>query len=296
MQEIIWSVCQDSNCSQLQGFVKSLRDNGYDGRIIVWSEFEIAGAETRPIDSSIILDQGGMWKFEYMKRLSQTESNSIFAYFSPNHYAVKALPSSFQKLLGDNNVMCFLEANIVGNNVIRKSWMNINNYSIYDMAKSFGLVSDSFYNLNANHFIIKSDYVQKFINLRNEIPDYIRKRGYNPSDEFILSMIINTVSSNTEAMTISNNDPWYAIDWKGFFKGKLPNSNPWESEDYFTGKTRTASPSIIMCPSSGDALYNFGKNLLGKRIVSELSKPLAKGCASCQRSKPQVEVIPAQKG
>jgi len=296
MQEIIWSVCQDNNCSQLQGFVKSLRDNGYEGRILVWSEFEISGAETKPIDSSIILDSGGLWKFEYVKRLAQTEQNSVLAYFSPNHYAVKAMPNSLEKLMGDNNIMCFLEANIIGNNVIRKTWMNINNHQIYDMAKSFGLVSNEFYNLNANHFIIKSSYVESFIKLRNELPDYIRKRGHNPNDELLLSMIINTVSQNAKDLTISNNDSWYAIDWKGFFRGKLPSSNPWESEDYFTGKTRTATPAIIMCPSSGDALSNFGKNFLGKKIVSDLNKPLAKGCSSCQRSRPQAEVIPAQKG
>lgn len=296
MQEIIWSVCQDYNCPQLQGFVKSLRDNGYDGRILVWSEFEINGAETKPLDPSIILDPAGMWKFDYLKKMAAIEQDAIFAYFSPFHYVVKSLPGSFSELIKDNDIFCFLESNIISNFSVRKTWMNINNFNIYDMARSYGMVKDGFYNLNANHFIIKSSYIENFIKLRNEMPDFLRKRSANINDELVLSMIVNAVCKDVDGLLLKNNENWYGIDWKGFFKSKLPNSMIWDSEDYFTGKVRGISPAIVMCPNSSDALTNFGKNLVGKRIVEEKDKPLNKGCGSCQRNKPQTQVIPANKG
>jgi hypothetical protein len=109
-------------------------------------------------------------------------------------------------------------------------------------------------------------------------------------------MVINTVCKDVDGLLLKNNENWYGIDWKGFFKSKLPNSMIWDSEDYFTGKIRGISPSIVMCPNSHDALTNFGKNLVGKRIVEEINKPLNKGCNSCQRNKPQTQVVPANKG
>lgn len=290
MQEIIWSVCSENECQQLQGFVNSLRNHNYSGRIVVWSEFEISGAETRPIDPSVMFDSNGLWKFEYLKRVSQIEQNAIFSYFSPKHFNIRSFPSSFSSLMKDEDVFSFVENNIISPSANKNTWSGINAFQLFDAAKSFGMARDVFYNLNANHFIIKSSFINDFISLIYSVPDHLRRRGFRVNDELMLAYAINTSAKNIENMTMETNKEWYGIDWKGAFKDRLPDGLEWGMEEYFTGKIRQVNPSIIMCPNSLEKLSNLGKNYMGKSIVSEKDKPVKKDCRSCQRSRPGASV------
>lgn len=284
MKEIIWSVCTGEDCNVLQSFVKSLRNNGFNDDIVVFSEFSIDGAASMTIDNSIIFDKLGLWKFEYLKRLSSAHGDAIFAYFSPQHICVKKLPLSFSELLMDMDIFCFLESNIVGSSAIRDSWVGVNRFKLHDVAKSFGVLHNYFYNLNANHFIIKSSFVNHFSQLKENLYQHMSKRGMVVNDEIVLSFIVNMVNDDIEKMLIKNNSQYYCLDWKGFFQNRLPDGSHWDSEDYFTGSVVSCNSSLVYCPNSYGVMSKSGRNMLGSRI-SDVQNIKSSGCGACKRNK-----------
>lgn len=284
MKEIMWSVCVGDECSALQSFVKSLRNNEFGGDFVAFSEFSIDGASSIPIDNSIVFDKLGLWKFEYLKRLAGKYDNSIFAYFSPRHFCVKQLTKTISDLISDSELFCFLESNIIGKGAIRDSWVGTNRFQLYDAAKSFGILNNYFYNLNANHFIIKSSFVENFSKLKENLYIHMAKRGIAVNDEIVLSFITNMVNDSVEKMLLKNNSQHYCLDWKGYFKNKLPDNSHWDSEDYFTGSIVPCNSSIVYCPNSYEIMYKSGRNMLGSRI-SEVKGSTSSGCGSCRRNK-----------
>ena len=286
MREIIWSVCNGDSCLEVQGFVRSLRASGYSGEIIVWSEFEINGAESIPTNPGIEKDGRGMWKFEYLKKINELYPDALLAYFSPNHYVSHALTASFTEIMNDEPALCFLESNAVSDLIRRNEWCGINTYQLYDVSRSFGNMSDTFFNLNANHFFVKADYVNDFYQLIHEAATHLKKRDLKINDELCLSLVLNTIAKNKESINISANKNIYGIDIKGVFKDRLPDGTIWETEEWFTGRKMNVNPAIVLCPSGSSPLRNLGRTSLGSRIVAEGEKPVSKGCKGCQRSKP----------
>ena len=286
MKELIWSVCVGEECNVLQSFVKSLRSNGFSDDFVAFSEFSIDGASSLPIDNSIVFDKLGLWKFEYLKRLASKYENTILAYFSPQHFCVKQLPKSMGELVGNSELFCFLESNIVGNGAVRDSWVGANRFQLHDAAKSFGVLNNYFYNLNANHFIIKSSFVENFSKLKENLYSHMLKRGMMVNDEVVLSFIANMVNDDIEGMLLKNNSQYYCLDWKGFFKNKLPDSSHWDSEDYFTGNIIPCNSSLVYCPNSSQIMSKSGRNMLGSRI-SDVKNIGSGGCGSCNRKKKQ---------
>ena len=292
MREIIWSVCSGDNCLAFQGFVRSLRASGYAGDIIVWSEFQITGAENIPLDQKIEIDSGGMWKFDYMKKVHELYPDALLAYFGPYHYSAHKLPTSFAELMKEEDAMCFLESDILCENTRKLEWSGINNYQLYDTSRTFGNLSDQFYNLNANHFFVKPDYVNTFYELISEASSHLKIRLLKISDEICLSMVMNTICKNKNACSIRENENWYAMDVQNIFKDKLPDATAWETEEWFTGEKSMVNPALMLITGNLNTLKNLGRSTLGPRITKDGQAPVAKGCSSCQRSKPQMEVKP----
>lgn len=279
--EIVWSVCVDNDCLSLQGFVASLRSSGYSGKIVVWSDFEIVGADSFPIDASVKISNDGLWKFEYMKKLNELYPDATIAYFSCKHYVVKPLPSSFNELMKDESAMCFIEDNILSESSIRNTWAGMSPYVLLDISRSFGNINNEIFNLNTNHFFVKGSFVQDFYRMIKEAIIHIGKRKFVANEELVLSIVMSVVIKDQNAVRMMNNSSFYGIDISDVFKDKLPDGNDWESKSWITGVFKSINPSIILCNSNNNNLKNLGRISLGKRITKENNK--TKGCTSCNR-------------
>jgi len=290
MREIMWSVCSGDACLPLQGFVSSIRSAGNQHEFVVWSDFEISGATSIPLDESIKFDPNGMWKFEYMLKAHEKYPDSILSYWGTHHYMTHNFTQSFDDFMGEENCVSFLESNLMGGNLQRNSWNDINVLQFSDSVRSFGNLSNSCYNLNANHFFIRPGFVKDFYTMVSIVTIHLRQRGIKVNDEMVLSAIMNTNMINKEKYLISKNSDLYGIDITGIFSEKLPDGSHWISEDYFTGIKTEINPKMVFCPLNRNNLRNLGRQHLGKRISkASAGQPVNKGCGACQRSKPQIK-------
>ena len=288
MKEIIWSACSNDSCLALQGFVRSLRSSGYSGPVVAWSDFHITGADNIPLDYSIPMDNAGMWKFEYFKKMQEAYPDSILAYFSPQHYVSAKLPFTFDEVMKEEKAMSFLESNIVGDSSRKEEWCGVQGFRLYDASRSFGNLRDSYYNLNANHFFVRPEFSKDFSLLIQSASEHLTKRGYKLSDELCLSMVMNLIGINIENVLLKSNYNFYGIDLLGAFKDKLPDGNPWETADWITGERSLVNPALSYIPSNVNSLRNLGRVSLGPRISKDPNSPVNKTCGACQRSKPQI--------
>lgn len=290
MREIIWSVCSGDSCLALQGFVRSLRAAGNQNEFVAWSDFDISGATSIPLDNSVKFDPNGMWKFEYLIKLHERYPDAILSYFGAHHYMIYNFAQSFDEFMGTEQCVSFLESNLMGDNLQRNSWNDINVLQFSDAVRSFGNLTNSCYNLNANYFSVRPDFVKDFYQMTKIASEHLRKRNMKINDEMILSVIMNTSMQNKEKYLISNNTDFYGIDISGSFSEKLPDGTEWTSEDYFTGIKSQVNPKLVFCPLNRHSLKNLGRQHLGKRISNNLAgQPVNKGCGACQRSKPLVK-------
>lgn len=290
MREIMWSVCSGDACLYLQGFIRSLRAAGNQHEFLVWSDFDISGAISMPLDASIRFDQSGMWKFEYMIKVHEKYPDAILSYWGTHHYMVKNFTQSFDDFMGEENCVSLLESNLMGENLQRNSWNDVNVLQFSDFVRSFGNLSNSCYNLNANHFFVRPGFVKDFYTMTSMVSSHFKQRGVKVNDEMVLSTVMNTNMINKDRYLISNNTDFYGIDITGVFSEKLPDGNSWISEDYFTGVKTDINPNMVFCPLNRHNLRNLGRQHLGKRISNaSISQPVNKGCGACQRSKPQIK-------
>jgi hypothetical protein len=233
-----------------------------------------------------------MWKFEYLSKLHSMHPDALLAYFGPNHYMVYNFTNSLSELMGDEHCLSFLESNLMGDNLQRQEWNEINVLQFSDAVRSFGNLSNDCYNLNANHFMVRPNFVNDFYSMTKLASDHLRKRNMKVNDELVLSVIMNTNMQDKNKYLISNNSDTYGIDVTGVFTDKLPDGTAWTSEDYFTGVKSQVNPKLIFCPFNKHNIKNIGRQHLGKRISNiATGQPVNKGCGACQRSKPPVKEV-----
>jgi hypothetical protein len=285
MKEIMWSVCTGDNCLALQGFVRSLRSLGVNTEFVAWSEFNISGAESIPFDYAVENDPQGMWKFDYFKKTRELYPDALLAYFSPQHYVSSKIEKNFNELMKDEDALCFLESNIIGEDSTRDEWGGVQGFRLYDASRSFGNLNSSFYNVNANHFFVKPHFGVEFMNLIKSASSHLSARGYKPTDELCLAMVVNLIRKNEESCKLSENQDFYGIDSMGVFSDKLPEGRMWESSDWMTGKKHMINPSIALINRNSSTLRNLGRVSLGQRISKDSRPQAAKSCGSCQRAK-----------
>lgn len=290
MREIMWSVCSGDACLALQGFVRSLRAAGNQHEFVVWSDFDISGATSIPLDASIRFDQSGMWKFEYLMKIHEKYPEAILSYWGTHHYMIYNFMQSFDDFMGEENCVSFLESNLMAENLQRNTWNDVNVLQFSDSVRSFGNLSNSCYNLNANHFFVRPSFVKDFYKMKIMASEHFKKRGIKVNDEMVLSTIMNTSMNNKDKYLISNNTDFYGMDITGVFSERLPDGISWVSEDYFTGVKTEINPKMVFCPLNRHNLRNLGRQHLGKRISNaSVGQPVNKGCSACQRSKPQAK-------
>jgi hypothetical protein len=249
-----WSVAYGQHAKMMATAIASARAVGVTEEFHVWTDQDIPGAVNHPIG---VFDKDHyLFKFRFLLNEVSKLGFDYFVFLDADNYFIKHPGvATFDSLLRQNKWFVQLESDCTSPYVKRGDWWGcpIKWYPL--LLRYHGVESKRIYNTNAGFWIVRKEAIAEFYQKAMAFFDFARNELHlvNFTEEPPLAFVGHFVDDPDLNNFASTNSVW-ASDWTGHFKGRLPDAQYWDFEDYMTGERRRVQPAIIHAMRSKDAL------------------------------------------
>lgn len=258
MKTLIWSVAWGEYRYMMQSLMDSVRSVGIEHDILTFSDEPLSGVASCEIDKSIEMDFKQYWKFHYLRRVSELDYD-LFVFIDSDHYFVRRPPVDFSALVGSDPWHSFLESPINSPATKRPDWWGVQNHSMVEVYRNFGVTQDTVYSTNGGFWMCKREFAKHASNVGLLFRDYQRGLGLDLPEEVAIAVMSHLFSLDYSRRLHQNYMDFWASEWTGVLKDAIPDGSPWEFQEYMTGARSRVNPALVHAMRSKSALVAKGK-------------------------------------
>lgn len=252
-----WTVATGDHAKMMKTCIASARRCGVVEDFHVWTDEPWETTDTGIIFHVIeqLSNDHYLFKFEYLKEEVSKLDYKYFVWLDADNIFVRK-PRSFAALLRDNKWFVQLESKCEGPFVKRDNWWGIPTRWYKLLLHYKGVPADqTIYNTNAGFWIVRKEAIDEFYEKAMDFFNYCRDELHllDVTEEAPLAFVghfVNDWQKNTYKKT--NN--FWACDWTGNYRERLPGGEPWTFEDYMSGEHNKNSPAIVHCMRSKELM------------------------------------------
>ncbi|NDB60259.1 hypothetical protein EB001_17670 [bacterium] len=261
MKTLIWSVAWGDYSFMLQGLVDSIKRSGITHDIMTFTDRPLVNTISQELDKNIEQDFKQYWKFHYLNKLKSLNYD-LFVFIDSDHYFVRKPHLDFSDIIGNDPWHSFLESPINSVETKRGDWWGIPNDKMVELYRNFGVDQNIVFNSNGGYWICKRDFIEHAKDTIFLFKDYQRGLGYDLPEEVGISIMSHLFSKDYSKRWHMFYKKYWASEWTGALKDKLPDGSQWLFQEYMTHKQEYLNPDLVHAMRSKSALVNMGKTIL----------------------------------
>lgn len=258
MKTLIWSVAWGDYSYMLQSLVNSIRNVGINYDIITFTDKPINNCVSQELDKNIELDFKQYWKFHYLNKIKSLDYD-LFVFIDSDHYFVRKPYIDFDSVIGDDPWHSFLESPINGAGTKRGDWWGIPNDAMVSLFYSFGVNQKIVYNSNGGFWMCKKNFIDHAKNTIFLFKEFQKSLGLDLPEEVGIAILSHLFSKDYSQRFHSKFKKYWASEWTGALKDRLPDGSQWLFQEYMTHKQEYLNPDIVHAMRSKKALVESGQ-------------------------------------
>jgi hypothetical protein len=255
-----WSVVDGGYSAMIKTVVRSARQAVVFKDFHIWADRPIADAIHHPVTT---FDKSQyLFKLVFLRDAVKALNYDYFVWLDADSYFVRN-PGDVLSVMLDSPVHSSLESDACLPNNTRPDWWGCPLPVYAELMRAKGVRSNGIFNVNAGLWIVHHDVIDTFFELCFEFWHSCKERGFVFTEEAPLAYATHMLCGNPYEHTLRETGDFWASDWTGCFKDRLPDGKPWIFTDYFNGEQFTVNPAIVHAMRSKDALIKatMGKGL-----------------------------------
>jgi hypothetical protein len=258
MKTLIWSVAWGDYSHMLQSLVNSIKNVGINHDIITFTDKPIKNCISQELDKNIELDFKQYWKFHYLSKMKDLDYD-LFVFIDSDHYFVRKPYIDFSSVIGDDPWHSFLESPINAASTKRGDWWGVPNDAMVSLFYSFGVNQKIVYNSNGGFWMCKKNFIEHAKNVIFLFKEFQRGLGLDLPEEVGIAVLSHLFSKDYGQRFHSKFKQYWASEWTGALKDRLPDGSQWLFQEYMTHKQEYLNPDIVHAMRSKKALVENGQ-------------------------------------
>jgi len=254
-----WSISWGDYDHICQSLVDSAIGVGIEEDFIVFSEKPIKNCINHRLDDSIELDRLQFFKFEYLKKQLSKLDYEYFIFIDADHFFVRHPHMDIDKIMNGSPWHSFLESPVNSHRTKRQDWWGIPNNTLCSAMYQNGVQSAEIRNTNGGFWICHRNFINRASELAYEFHNHLKARGYTVPEEVSIGYLSHLMSPDVTDRYLEKYVNYWASDWVGTFRDKLPYDHQWDYTSYMTYEKLTVQPAIVHAMRSKTALINKSK-------------------------------------
>lgn len=260
MRTLIWSVAWGEYRYMMQALMRSIREVGLGVDLLTFSDEPLDGVMSVEMDTKIEMDFKQYWKFNYLPRLSELDYD-LFVFIDSDHYFVSRPPREFSEVIGSDPWHSFLESPINAPSTRRGDWWGVPNQEMVKVYRGFGVTQKTVYSTNGGFWMCRRDFLSHASSVGLLFREYQRALGLDLPEEVAIAVMSHMFSMDYSRRMHSSNMDFWASEWTGALKDRVPDGNSWMFQEYMTHARGEVNPAIVHAMRSKKALVDVGRSI-----------------------------------
>jgi hypothetical protein len=236
--------------------IRSARSVGVFKDFHVWSDKPVELSCSHPLEN---LDKTHyLFKLRFLRDAVSKLEYDYYVWIDADSYFVRN-PGDILAVMQGAPIHVSLESDACDPQSRRPDWWGCPLSQYSELMRSKGVRSRSIYNMNAGFWIVHRAAVETVYSLCMDFWYYCHNRGITFTEEPPLAYAAHMLSGDPYKHLLRRTHQYWASDWTGNFKDKLPDGDPWWFVDYFTGENIPVNPAIVHAMRSKAALISRTK-------------------------------------
>lgn len=253
-----WSVVDGDYSPMMAAVIHSAREVGVFRDFHVWSDQPVAGAIHHPAGR---FDKWGcLFKLFFLRDAVSKLNYDYFIWLDSDMWFVRN-PGDPLRLMRGSPLHIALEGDLTRPENLRQEWWECPNPLFVQLMHQRGVRSHRIFNVNGGLFIIHRDAIDTVYRLAFDFWQFCKAQGFTFNDEPLLAYAMHMLCGNPYAHTLRESLDFWASDWTGNFKDRIPTNEPWWFCDYFTNERISVNPAIVHAMRSKPALTDLGRSI-----------------------------------
>lgn len=254
-----WSVVDGDYSDMMAAVIHSARKVGVFRDFHVWSDRPIRGAIHHPAGT---FDKWGcLFKLVFLRDAVKRLDYDYFIWLDSDMWFARN-PGDPLRVMKGAPLHIALEGDLTAAENRRRDWWDCPNGRFVELMRQAGVRSRHIFNVNGGLFIVHRDAIDTVYRLAFEFWQFCKTQGFTFNDEPLLAYTMHMLCGNPHAHTLRETLDFWASDWTGCFKDRLPDSQPWWFIDYFTEAKLPVNPALVHAMRSKPALITLGQELV----------------------------------
>ena len=294
--------------AMMQAAIGSARAVGVTEDFHVYATAEAAGAINHPIPFGLDWDNH-MAKIRFIAETLRGNDYDAAVWLDSDSWFVRD-PGDLRLKLRDNPIWVSMEGAITDPRASQRhnDWWTMwavgkGRPDFVEIMRTQGCIGQTIYSTNGGCWIVRKSAVEEFVERITSVSNSMRLNNPRISDEPPLAVLGQTIVKDFELNTVENMGDFWACDWVGRWRDRLPDGSPWLYQDWMTGREWEINPAIVHVMRSKHLMTAWpGHNAPAvnmqpkERVGSKLKEVLAEcgivpdeNC-SCNRMRDQMDL------
>lgn len=257
-----WTVVDGDYTEMAKATVASARRVGVWKDFHVWSDGSVPGAICHDI-GNCDNKWGCLFKLTYLRDAVQHLNYDYFVWFDTDSYFVRN-PGPLLHLLQGAPMHITLECDVLSLANKRLDWWDCPNQRFAELMREMGVKNREIYNVNGGLVIVHRDAVETVCRMAWDFYTYCEKKGFRFVDEPLFAYAMQMLCGDPRRHRVQETAEFWASDWTGVYKDRLPDGSEWMFTDYFTWEQFPVNPAIVHAMRSKQALLEEGMSIKGE--------------------------------
>lgn len=250
-----WTVADGDHGKMMAACIDSARKVGVNENFHVYSDKPVPGAITH--EAGNFKKDHYLFKLDFLKDRVHKLFYEYFIFLDADSYFVRN-PGNILQYLKGGPVHIALESDCNQSSSPRRDWWFCPLEEYSQMMREKGVRSNQIFNMNAGMWIVHRDSIPAVHRLAYEFWNHAKSKGYEFTEEAPLAYVGHMMMANPYKHLVKTNPEFWASDWMGHFKGRLPVDEPWNFHDYMTHDPIGVQPAIVHAMRSKEKLIKYG--------------------------------------
>lgn len=254
-----WTVADGRYADMMESVIYSARLQGVEEPFFVWSDKKVKGA-TETFRSGDFDKSHYLFKINFLKHKVFDLFYDYYIFLDSDTWFVRKPEDVLAQLKGDP-IHVAMESNCNNPSSLRPDWWDCPLNEFCDLMWEKGVRSNSVFNNNAGMFIVQHEAIDHVFRLAYEFWYHAEKKGRVFTEEAALAYAAHMLMADPYVHQLKENRDFWASDWLGHWKDKIPKNEPWNFTDYMTMEEYEVNPAIVHAMRSKDLLVSLSKSL-----------------------------------
>jgi hypothetical protein len=247
-----WSVVDGRYQQIIETAIRSARQVGVEEEFHVWTQRPVSGAISHSV--GVFDKRHYLFKLRFLQEEVRKLDYEYFVWLDADNYFVRN-PGDLMNLLRSSPFHVTLESDACCPSNRRNDWWGCPLPVFAALMRKQGVKSNSIFNLNAGFWIVHRDVIDTLCKLAFGFWEESCRAGYTFTEEAPLAYAAHMLCGNQYNHTLARTAEYWASDWTGCYKNRLPDGLPWTFEDYFSGVKLLVNPAIVHAMRSKQAMF-----------------------------------------